>query len=101
MFCFALLQKWLQTYPPIHIWTIRLVEDSRPTSKTFFALFNILGPLIARRLKLPEGWGAEKFDVGLTFFLKVEFFWTKFREQKYLGNLSSSADFSAVMYIEC
>ena len=42
----------------------------------------MLGPFIARRLKLPEGWGAEKFDVGLTFFSKVDFFWTKLREHK-------------------
>ena len=77
------------------------MRNCKNFSKTFLAELSILGPLTARRLKLPEGWGAEKFDVGLTFFTRVEFFCTKLREQKYLGNLSNSAAFSGVMYIEC
>ena len=70
-------------------------------NNTLLAELRILGPLTARRLKEPEGWGALKFDVGLTFFTRVEFFCTNLREQKYLGSLSNSAALAGVMYIEC
>ena len=44
--------------------------------RTFLAEFNMEGPLIARRLKVPLMCGAEKFYVGLTFLSEVEFFCT-------------------------
>ena len=56
--------------------TVTPVVKLKNLSKTFLAEFNMEGPLIARRLKLPLMCGAEKFDVGLTFFSEVEFFCT-------------------------
>ena len=56
--------------------TVTLVEKWKNLISTFLAEFNMEGPLIARRLKLPLTCGAEKFDVGLTFLSVVEFFCT-------------------------
>ena len=57
------------------------VEYWKNFKSTFLAELRILGPLTAKRLKDPEGWGAEKLLVGLTFFTRAEFFMTKLREQ--------------------
>ena len=50
-------------------------------SKTRFEEFKIFGPLMAKRLKDPLLWGAEKFEVGRIFFVTVLFLCTKFRLQ--------------------
>ena len=75
------------------------VEKLKNLIRTFLAEFQMEGPLMARRLKLPLTCGAQKLLVGLTFFSAVEFFWTKFRVQKYLGSSSNSAAFSFNIYM--